>query len=354
MIKELALKNFTQKEDYILNPISSLNAGDICKLEGRISVNKKKTSKGAEYYQIVISDTSNKNINTIVFNQAKELYTFLEENPCNNCKGTIYTKITQNGQYKNMEIHKIELEFEDPLSEEEVSEKSENVMELIFDKINHIVNPGLKAICEHIYSNPSFVKKFSVAPATEFSAYNYCGGLGQMTVQTAIFAEEIASAINCDTTYENSLLVDTDLLITGALLCNIGRTFTLEFDETCSKINKTEYGILENDLAIARTSVLEAIKEVKAIKDEEGNPKYELKKDTILELLHMVDSCKGQLAWGAIAVPRTKHAMLLSNVTSLVYTKGLFENLEKSNEGERFVKAYDNGRNYFLPTSNME
>lgn len=334
--------------------INNVSNGDSCKISGKLSINKKKTKTGASYYQVVIGDNSGKTINQIVFNNAS-LYPFIEANETFSGKAIVYTKILKNGQYLNMDIKNIVLVIEEPITETEVEEKSNDVMSIINEKISHIINPGLKAICEKIYSNKSFVQKFSIVPATEFSAYNYVGGLGIMTIETVLFAEEIANVINCDNTSTNALTVDTDMLVVGALLCNIGRAYTLEFDETCTKINKTDYGILENDLTIARTQVCEAIKEIKAMKDKDGNPLYELKKDTILELLHMIDSCKGQTQWGAISVPRTKNAMLLSNITSLVFTKGLFENLEKNNENkDRFIKAYDNGRSYFMPTTNME
>ena len=62
----------------------------------------------------------------------------------------------------------------------------------------------------------------------------------------------------------------------------------------------------------------------------------------------MIVSSKSKLEYNPSITPRTKHAMLLADIVSMVFTKGLFENLEKNNEGEKFVKAYDAGRNYVL------
>ena len=73
-----------------------------------------------------------------------------------------------------------------------------------------------------------------------------------------------------------------------------------------------------------------------------------LNQDVVNELIHMITSSKSKLEYNPSIIPRTKHAMLLADVVSIVFTKGLFDKFEKENDGEKIVKAYDGGRNYVM------
>jgi hypothetical protein len=61
----------------------------------------------------------------------------------------------------------------------------------------------------------------------------------------------------------------------------------------------------------------------------------------------MLVTSKNKLESSSLVLPRSKHALLLSDIVSIVFTKGLFDNLEKTTN-EKFTRAYDNGRTYAL------
>ena len=40
--------------------------------------------------------------------------------------------------------------------------------------------------------------------------------------------------------------------------------------------------------------------------------------------------------------------MILSNINNMVYTKGLFESIEKNTTSGTFTKAYEAGKQYYI------
>ena len=99
---------------------------------------------------------------------------------------------------------------------------------------------------------------------------------------------------------------------------------------------------------ITRDIVTQELFKMSTMVDKEGNPLFNVETDMIKELIHMLVTSKSKLEYNPSVLPRTKHAMLLADIVSMVFTKGLFENLEKNNEGERMAKAYDGGRSYLM------
>ncbi len=96
----------------------------------------------------------------------------------------------------------------------EVSETVEKDFEEFMAFIRSIDNDILRNLLLKIFTNAQIVSEFKRAPASYYEHYSYAGGLLKHTINVAKLCEFVAKI------HEN---VDRNLLITGALLHDIGR-----------------------------------------------------------------------------------------------------------------------------------
>ena len=334
--------------------VSDMAVGAPIVIHGTLKVLEKKTKTGATYLMTTISDNYGKSASQLIFG-GDSRYEFVNNYVGNEVEADVYAIPSRNGSYVNLDIKNIAINIPDPVSEEEILDIKDTKKTLLFNRIDMIVSPFIKQTVLNIFENEDIMNRILTAPATEYSGYAYPGGLADLILTTSNFAQSIADTINMDTSYENSLTINPDILLAGALLCNIGKAYMLEFNEEQNKIIKTETGILENELVITHNIVLNEMNKLEKMLDSiTGEQMYIVRPDVKTEILHMIDSSKNQVQWGAISVPRTKHAIILASISQMAFAKGLFEDLEKKYPNDRFSKAYDSGRMYFLPESYLD
>lgn len=330
------------KTGYFEKNISDIEVGeDVC-ITGRPSLKKGKTKNGEEFELFILKDDSGsvsqflsdddvskfiRDKNIFGFDRVK-VYCTVEKKDKN------YTNIIM----KNVEVEVVEDQRYIP-TEEELKSKMK-----VF--IKKITRPFYKDLIYDILKNEEVASKLFVSPATEKTAYNYKGGVAHSIIDAMELAEKIGAALNM-TTIRSAVEIDTELLMLGAFLSNIGRVLTLTFDEN-GKIVKTLKGQMESDVIISRDLVGKSVERLLSKKKGDGTPFYDITEDKVQEILHIVSSCKGKVEYGALTIPRSKHAMYLADINSMIFTKGLFENLESEKGNEKFVRAYDNSRIYFI------
>lgn len=319
-------------------------------LSGKLSVNKKNATNNSPYLLITIADETGKKTLTQVAFVTNPLYDFLKEyEKQKNIPFNADIKFIKSKQYESMEIHRIHI---DVPSEEEIQEakamKEANDKSLsarVSEAIKSIKEPNLRRLCFSVYKDKSLIDKLFSVPATEHSAYNEKGGLLHMISDTINITNSMVTALNADFG-DDSVKFNLDLMKAGAILCNVGRALIYEYDEE-ENIVKSEAGIIDNELFITRDIVMRELNAMRSNVDKDGKPLYDVDSDIIKELLHMLASSKNKLETSSAIVARTKHASLLSDIVSVVFTKGLFDNLEKTSN-QKVVKAYDGGRAYVL------
>lgn len=327
--------------------------GATAQVTGKIEAEKKASKNGVNML-LKLSDNSGKvTINQLVFNN-NPLYTFFEPYVGQKmaCIADIkfVTNVVGDKKYQAIEIHNIEC---DVPSEEDIKAAAEKKEEdkktaatQVSVAIKSIQDPLLKKLCINIYKNEVTLAKVMDNPATEHSAYNEKHGVINMIADTVNLVNSTVGALNSNFG-EGSPNFNLDLMKAGAILCNIGRAYMLEIDDA-GNVVKTEENIIDNETLITRDIVQAELAKLATVTDKEGRLAYNTNSDTVRELIHMLVSSKSKLEYNPTMLPRTKHAMLLADIVSMVFTKGLFENLEKNNPGEKFVKAYDGGRNYVI------
>ena len=339
ILKELESLDF-DTSIYTEKAVKNCNHNEKVALTGTLKVSSSKTKTGNPYFILTITDSTG-SISCPAWNSSP-LFNFIKEED-NGKKVKVYG-IASIGKYNNIDIKQIQFieETEEELNEGVPTditipnlrkELNDRVSSIISDFLRNVVTEALSIVDDDLENTPF----------TEKTAYNYRGGLIHEIIDSCNLVNAVVDSINCGF-YAESTILNEDLLITGAILGNLGKTRTLTLENNIPV--KTFEGQLDEDSIYSREIASIAIRKVmETLPDEEKDVYDKLSK----ELLHMIASIKGNSNFGALTTPRSKHAMILHQINDLVYTKGLFENLEKANENkEEFVKAYDNGKNYYL------
>lgn len=166
------------------------------------------------------------------------------------------------------------------------------------------------ALLRVVFGDPDFYAAFTAAPAAKIYHHAYLGGLMEHTV---------AVAEMCDFVAQQYGRVDRDLLLTAALLHDVGKTLELTFE---TSIDFTDAGRFLGHVIQGVTLVSEKAKEVPSF------PEAKLQ-----QLLHCIVSHHGELEWGSPKRPKTIEALILHHVDNLdAKVKGFLEIVEGSRD----------------------
>jgi 3'-5' exoribonuclease len=191
--------------------------------------------------------------------------------------------------------------------------------------IRGIADEDCRSLLEVVFV-PEFLKAFSWAPAARSMHQAYIGGLLEHTLNVVRLCEGVAAL------YPE---VDRDLLITGAMLHDIGKVHEYEVK---AGIEITDVGRLIGHLIIGHDKVANAIAFIPGFPEEKA-----------LRLRHMLLSHHGQLEWGSPKEPQTLEACILHHCDNLDSEVSKFaEILAAAGRGERWT-PYDSrlGRSLF-------
>lgn len=157
-----------------------------------------------------------------------------------------------------------------------------------------VAHPQLRALLDYFFKDEAFLAKFSTAPAAIKIHHAYIGGLLEHSLSVAQMCQDVAAR------YPE---IDRELLITGALLHDIGKTEELGWS---TAIKYTDSGHFLGHI-VAGTLILD-----KAISSIPGF-------DPLLKLVmeHMVVSHHGQKEWGSPKRPKSLESMVLHFVEDM-------------------------------------
>jgi len=176
--------------------------------------------------------------------------------------------------------------------------------------IGSVYDRDYSALLQVIFGDAAFFEIFTTAPAAKLYHHAYLGGLAEHTV---------AVAEMCDFVAQQYGRIDRDLLLTAALLHDVGKTQELAFETT---IDFTDAGRFLGHVIQGVTLVSEKAKELPSF------PEAKLQ-----QLLHCVVSHHGELEWGSPKRPKTIEALILHHVDNLdAKVKGFLEIVEGSRD----------------------
>ncbi|MHB8792881.1 MAG: 3'-5' exoribonuclease YhaM family protein [Thermoleophilia bacterium] len=169
--------------------------------------------------------------------------------------------------------------------------------------VAEILDPDYSGLLESFFGNTGFMELFSRAPGDARSHHAYLGGLLEHTVSVATLCQHV--------TIQHPRL-NNDLLLTAALLHDIGKVEEFRFDGC---IRYSREGQLLGHVLLGQRLVEDHIRELG------GFPR-----DKELDLLHAIISHHGELEWGAPKRPRSAEALVLHHIDNLdAKVKGFLE-----------------------------
>lgn len=191
-----------------------------------------------------------------------------------------------------------------------------NMFEELLALANSLENSFLKELLNTFFQDDKkFVERFVLSPAAMKIHHAYKGGLLEHTLSTAKMCDFISSQ------YEE--LVDRDLLITGALLHDIGKIY--EYSTGPSGIDRTTDGELLGHIAMGMEMITKNALKV---------PNFP--KRLLVELKHLILSHHGEMEWGSPITPKTIEAIALhmsDNLDSKIIQFKEIENRESNGTG---------------------
>jgi 3'-5' exoribonuclease len=189
-----------------------------------------------------------------------------------------------------VEEHEVDLADYFPCAERDVEEMFSELQ----STIGSLAQPHLRALLQAVFRDPQIAALYKLAPAAK-SIHHACrGGL----------LEHVLSLCSlCRLTATHYKDVDLDLLLTGAILHDIGKIEELTYSRS---FNYSAEGQLLGHIVIGLRIVGDKLREV---------PDFPPRLRTLLE--HMIISHHGELEFGSPKVPVFLEALLLHHLDNL-------------------------------------
>lgn len=161
--------------------------------------------------------------------------------------------------------------------------------------VESVQDSGLRRVLRAVFADHDFFAAFTRCPGSQSYHHAYLGGLLEHTVAVAALCRFVGEQ------YEH---VDTDMLVTAALLHDIGKVDELSFQIA---IEYTDQGRLLGHVMLGVHRIHECL----------VSGRVKLNGDQMARLEHAIVSHHGELEWGSPKRPSTFEALLLHHVDNL-------------------------------------
>jgi 3'-5' exoribonuclease len=176
----------------------------------------------------------------------------------------------------------------------QTSRDIKGMFERLVKRVDSITTDYLKALIDAFFNDKEFVNKFKTAPAAKKMHHAYIGGLLEHTLSMTSLADKIAGHYSG---------INRDLLLTGAILHDIGKIDEFEYQ---FKIDYSDKGRLLNHIVIGLKMVDEKLSGIKHFPE-----------DQVLLLKHLIVSHHGTREFGSPEPPKTIEAVLLNYIDEI-------------------------------------
>jgi 3'-5' exoribonuclease len=212
--------------------------------------------------------------------------------------------------------------------------KIKKYYEILKDEIKSIKNNQLKDFLLLFFDKPSFVKDFTNSPSAMTHHHNYVGGNLEHTIGVVRL---------CNNICEMYPIINRDLLITGAILHDVGK---LKEYNVSAAIDKTEEGNFIGHIVIGDRWIREIISELR-----NKGKKFDEKLENLL--CHLILSHHGRYEWGSPRMPKTIEACVLHQADLMDsqvknYIQNIEEGKKRTNEDWSYIWDSDLGRKRLL------
>lgn len=192
----------------------------------------------------------------------------------------------------------------------------------MFDRLVRIISSletdFFRKLIEAFWNDEEFVRNFKAAPAAKRMHHAYIGGLLEHTLSMVSLADKVAGHYSG---------INRDLLLTGALLHDIGKVREYEYEVS---IDYSDEGRLLSHIVMGLEMVDEKLAEIK-----------DFPKDQLLLLKHMIVSHHGSREFGSPEPPKTIEAVVLNYIDELdSKVKGIRDFIESEDPNETWTSFH--------------
>ncbi|MBC7288301.1 MAG: HD domain-containing protein [Armatimonadetes bacterium] len=181
--------------------------------------------------------------------------------------------------------------------------------------VEEVKNPHLRALLEQYFSDAKFLERFAKCPGSKQLHHAHVGGLLEHTLGVVAILDA-ACVVHPE--------LDRDLLITGALLHDLGKVEELEI--VGAAIEYTDIGRLVGHIVLTDRMVAQKLREMPNFPEE-----------LAARLTHLLLSHHGQKEYGAPVLPMTPEACALHYADNLdAHVQYFTEVVESGAPGDRW------------------
>ena len=178
--------------------------------------------------------------------------------------------------------------------------------------VESVYDRDLRALLDSFFGDPDFLDRFARAPAAKSFHHAYLGGLLEHTVSVADLADHVCQQYG---------RINRDLLITAALLHDVGKVEELTYDRA---IDYSDAGRFLGHVILGVNLVTDRAARLPG-----------LSQDKLQLLLHAIVSHHGELEWGSPKRPKTLEALVIHHLDNLdAKVKGFLEIVEGSRDAD--------------------
>lgn len=280
----------------------------------------------SKYLRLVLADNTG-NITANIWNNAETFDSKFDTGDVVRIKAQV---ITFKGKYQ-LSISKVKTLLPEEYDLTEFVATTDKDINKLSDKlfmfIDSIKNEFLKELLNNIFEDKEFYTIFAQAPAAKTWHHNYVGGLLEHTISVATI---------CDFA-SHHYPVDRDLLLTGALLHDIGKTQEYSLK---SAIDFTTEGRLIGHISLGDQLVCKKVENIN-----------NFPKKLTMKLRHLILSHHGEYEFASARLPQTIEAVLLHQADNLdAQTVGVKQLVEAQKNEEAEWSDFDrlNNRFYYV------
>jgi len=270
----------------------------------------KEKSDGEKFLKLELGDRTGR-IEGVVWDNPEQIYGQAQTGEIVKIKGWV-------GTYK--EIPQLKVERLRKAKEEEIDlsdflPASERDLDSLYEEFKKVVstieNRYLRGLLELLMEDSSLMEKLKKTPGGKLWHHAYVGGLLEHTLKVVQICEKAASM------YE---LVNRDLLITGALVHDVGK---ISAYSAKGFFDYTDEGRLVGHIVSGDELIDKKIQMI------EGFPS-----DLALQLKHLILSHQGQLEFASPVVPQTIEAIILHSADEMDAQVDAFTHIIKTQKSK--------------------
>ncbi len=253
-----------------------------------------RTKKSGELYLSLLLGDRTGDVDAKMWDNVAEVMDNFERDDFVKVKGLIqvFHNRPQLTIHKMRRMDDSEIEYADyfPSSKRDPQEMWKELREIV----GGIGNPHLKALLEALLDDEDVARRYRIAPAAKQIHHAFLGGLIEHVLSLCTLARMIAPH------YPN---IDLDLLLSGAVLHDIGKIYELNYERGFSYSND---GQLLGHINIGLRMVADKLR---------GLPDFPSALRSLVE--HMILSHHGALEFGSPKLPQFPEALLLHYIDDM-------------------------------------